>query len=151
MSDTTLDEAGKNSTWIEVVYEGARVCTDGSLGHFYAHVGGEGAPLTFAKRIGDGWHRPGDVLKLAAGTKPNTWRLDGGVLRHIDSPELEAADVAARQHVQAEKLAKRNAGKSDLDEALRPLQRAYSQLALPQRAAFIAWLVRKVMSWRNDA
>lgn len=132
-----------------VRYLGARSCTDGTLAHFYRRTGGtdpdNGKELTFKKRL-PGWHRIGDVLVLS--TKGGgKWSWDGKVIEHLPSPDDEAADVAARQHFEANKIAKRNAGKSDLDDALLPLRRAYQQVPVPQRAAFIAWAVREMMGW----
>lgn len=150
------------TTTIEVRYCGVRLGTNDKLLHLYLAtvatpigVAGDAAPTSkreiwFAKQLEPLYHRVGDVLTLKETKKDggaSSFSIDGYV-RHDDGAEDEAADVAARQHHQSLVAAKKEAGRSDLQEALEPLQRAYRRLPAPQRAALVTWVVRQMMGWR---
>ncbi len=133
------------STKFEVRYIGARESTKGSLVYGYQRVAGDGPVLCFKKPF-KLFHRIGDVLEVEKDGE-DTYRPGKEVLRHVDSPEDEVADIAAKQACRALAVARKLAGKSDLAEAMLPLQAAYRKLAHQQRAAFITWVVMRIESW----
>ena len=142
----------------EVIYRGARVGNKGQLIYRYDRVGAvaaegmelemtEGTVLLFLKPFKRPCHRVGDVLRLTEKDKGKYTMDSKAPERHEDAPDDSAADQAARQSVQADRISKKLAAKDDLGDAIEPLRRAYRRMTAPERAAMITWVVRRMMSW----
>ncbi len=133
------------TTKFEVIYIGAREGKGGSLFYGYRRVSGD-APDLFFKKPFKLFHRVGDVLEVEKEGEDTS--LPGkAVVRHVDSPEEEALSNSAKGAVRARAVAKKLTKKSDLADAMLPLQSAYRKLPPSQRAAFITWIVMRIESW----
>jgi len=131
---------------IRVTYIGARF-PDGAkkLRHNYQRA--DGTTLAFERQLRGVHHRVGDVVELAS-PAPEQWKIVAKH-EHVDSPIEEAEDIAARQLYNSDKAGRRAANKSDLEEAIEPLRRAYTRMHSAQRPGFIVWVVRTMSGWRT--
>lgn len=89
-------------------------------------------------------HRIGDIVRLEASDEPGRW-VFLGVDSHVDSPDDEAQEVAAKGTATVRREEKKRAKRSDLDDAIKPLQRAFYRCPRAGRAALIQWVLSKLM------
>lgn len=130
---------------MELLYAGLRLGSKDQPLHRYDDPAGELPPVYFKKKLGK-FTRTGDVIEVER--DGDTFKMtSAGAVRHVDSPQLAAESQASWDALQAIRLDKKLARKSDLEEAIRPLKSAYLRLPDVHRAAMLTWVVRKIMSW----